>query len=84
MKSIEQKMIEAVNGAYSVKIGNTEVKNIDGVITVELHGNEIFRRYGATMTYSDGGYPSKTTASRLRALGADCKFQRRPRAIIFA
>ena len=77
-------MCEAVNGRYEMKIGNTEVKIVDGVVIVELHNNEIYRRDGATTTYSDGGFPSKTTASRLRALGADCKFQRRPRAIIFA
>jgi len=71
MNKLEQNMVAAVNGGYNWKSGNTEVRVNDGVTIVLLHGNEIFRKTPVMTSYSDGGWPTKTTASRLRALGAN-------------
>lgn len=84
MSAIEQKMIAAINSRQNWKVGNTEVRvdNKTGLITVLLHGNVIYRRTNITETFSDGNYPSKTTASRLRAIGLDCTYKRSENKII--
>lgn len=71
MNKLEQNMVAAVNGGYNWKSGNTEVRVNDGVTIVLLHGNEIFRKTPVMTSYSDAGWPTKTTASRLRSLGAN-------------
>ena len=76
MKRIEEKMLEAIENRKSANIGNTSVicEN-DGSIKVYLFGNKIYEERGGVRRYSSCGYPTVTTASRLRALGADIKLK---------
>jgi len=70
MKVVEKNMVEALNTNSNYKCGNTEVR--DG--SVYLFGNHIATKVGddvipnlATLT----NWPTRTTQSRLRALGVD-------------
>ena len=83
MNKLEKNMLAAVNGGYNWKSGNTEVRVNDGVTIVLLHGNEIYRKTLVTTTYSDAGWPTNTTASRLRALGANITLRTSERKIVF-
>lgn len=83
MKAIEKNMVAAVFGGYDWRESNTEVTNTNGAIIVRLHGNIIYRKTPAGIKFSDGGYPSATTASRLRALGANITFKKSQNKIIF-
>lgn len=83
MRKIEKNMLAAVNGGYNWKSGNTEVRVNDGVTTVLLHGNVIYRKTPVTTMYSDAGWPTKATAGRLRALGANITLRTSERKIIF-
>lgn len=83
MKKIEEKMVAAVKGSRNFKCSNTEVKVEDGVITVLLFGNEIMRKTPTRISYCSCGYPTVTTASRLRALGANVTLKRNERKLIF-
>ena len=72
MRKIEKLMIEAVNGKKCFKLSNTEVipcKN--GSVFVKLYDTIIFACVNGEKYFCDGGYKTSTTASRLRALGAD-------------
>ena len=72
MKAIEKKMVAAVQGGYNFKESNTEVICNDGEIRVLLFGNEIYRKTPVMVSYNDAGWPTVTTASRLRTLGVNC------------
>ena len=72
MKKLEEKMINAVNSGRNYKNSNTEVFAFaDGSVFVKLYNTVIFAKVAGQTFYSDGGWNTVTTASRLRALGAD-------------
>ena len=71
MRQIEKKMVEAVANKQNFRLNNTEVRNINGAIFVALHGNLIYAKINGVQYYSNAGWNTRTTASRLRALGAD-------------
>lgn len=76
MRKIEELMVKAVNEQRNFKRSNTEVKFKDGVCHVKLFGNTIYYQKGNVKLYHDAGWPTMTTASRLRALGANILFKR--------
>lgn len=74
MRKIEQEMVKAVKDRRSWKSGNTEVAvKYDGMVQVYLHGNLIANIPTHTMPLVHNSnwqtWPTRTTASRLRALG---------------
>lgn len=73
MRQIEQKAVAAFRAGENFRLSNTAV-SVDGVsVNFYLHGNLIARRPvndAAAVEFSCGGWHSRTTASRLRALGA--------------
>ncbi len=83
MRKIEEKMLQAWNRCSSMGSGNTSVISKNGVTNVYLHGNLIASKqdvsmleisnnnYNYCIMLNDGTYPSRTTASRLRALTTD-------------
>lgn len=71
MRQIEKMMIQAVNNKKNFRLSNTEVYNKKNGVFVFLHGNLIFARIDGVNHYSNAGWNTRTTASRLRALGAD-------------
>lgn len=71
MREIEKKMIQAVSKKENFRLSNTEVRVINNCIFVALHGNLIFARIENKNYFSNAGWNTRTTASRLRALGAD-------------
>ena len=76
MRKIEEKMVQAVNEARNFYESNTQVVTCGNVIRVYLFGNMIFEKNGNKKTYYHCGWPTVTTASRLRALGAEIEFKR--------
>lgn len=70
MREIEKKMINAVNNKYNFRLSNTEVRIINNNVYVALHGNLIFAQIDGIKYYSNSGWNTVTTGSRLRALGA--------------
>lgn len=71
MKKIEKMMVAAVNEGRNWDSANTRVIcNGKGTFVV-LYDTIIFARVNGRECYSDDGYKTATTASRLRALGAD-------------
>ena len=77
MRKIEQQMIQAINSRRAWAGGNTSVTPTDDVNSaVYLHGNHIAdvnSRTGFVMVnaYTLRRWPTVTTKSRLRALGAN-------------
>lgn len=77
MRKIEKQMLDAVNNCRTWHGVNTSVSSIDDVnCAVFLHGNHIAdvnSRTGFLMVnkYTLRKWPSVTTKSRLRALGAN-------------
>ena len=71
MKKIEKKMIEAIKNGKEFKETNTCVFTTKNGIFVKLYNTIIFALVNGNKYYSDGGYATVTTSSRLRALGAD-------------
>ena len=71
MRQIEKMMLQAVTNKQNFKCSNTEVRTINGAVFVALHGNLIFASINGKKYYSNAGWNTRTTASRLRALGAD-------------
>lgn len=76
MRKIEEAMVKAVKEKRNFKRSNTEVKFKDGVCHVKLFGNTIYYQKGDVKLYHHAGWPTMTTASRLRALGANILFKR--------
>ena len=68
---IEKKMIEAIKNRKEFKETNTYVFTTKNGIFVKLYNTVIFALVNGNKYYSDGGYATATTSSRLRALGAD-------------
>lgn len=71
MKKIEKMMVAAVNEGRNWEGANTRVICNGNGVFVCLYDTIIFARVNGREYYSDGGYKTATTASRLRALGAD-------------
>ena len=71
MREIEKKMVNAVANKKDFSLGNTQVRNINGATFVALHGNLIYAKINGVQYYSNAGWNTRTTASRLRALGAN-------------
>lgn len=77
MRKIEKVMIQAINERKTWHGSNTSVSSIDDVnCAVFLHGNHIAdvnSRTGFVMVnaYTLAKWPTNTTKSRLRALGAN-------------
>jgi hypothetical protein len=77
MRAIEKQMCEAVKERRTWGLDNTRVQNMDGInMAVYLFGNHIADVN--TMTnevkvneQTFARFPTRTTKSRLRALGAD-------------
>lgn len=71
MRKIEERMINAVENRVNYRENNTKVytTNNKGVF-VYLYDTIIYAKVNGTEYYSDGGYNTVTTCSRLRALGA--------------
>ena len=82
MRKIERLMNDAITREIDWKQDNTEVRNIDGVSFVYLHGNLIAEIGDDFVTLFDGGYQSNTTKSRLNAIlqehgiKGECVFQK--------
>lgn len=75
MRQIEKMMVAAFNANRELHVSNTSVENSFGMaMLVFLHGNCIASKDLKTgkIAYSCGGWHTRTTASRLRALGCDC------------
>ena len=70
MRKIEKMMVQAVANKKNFKCSNTEVRVINNAVFVALHGNLIFARIDGKDYFSNAGWNTATTASRLRALGA--------------
>ena len=71
MRQIEKQMILAVANKQNFCLSNTKVYNKKNGVFVFLHGNLIFAKINGVNYYSNSGWNTRTTASRLRALGAD-------------
>lgn len=68
MRKIESQMNAAITKSVDWKSANTEVRNIDGVSFVFLHGNKIAEVGDTFIRLFDGGFQSTTTKSRLNAI----------------
>ncbi|BAN92318.1 hypothetical protein X534_gp07 [Ralstonia phage RSB3] len=89
-RKIEQEMVDAVWYMRDWKGDNTEVVKVEDMhgvrMNVLLHGNHIATWWPRTNTHTCGKlevnevtlriWPSNTTISRLRALGADIRVDR--------
>ena len=80
MRQVEQNMVNAVNGRYNYKSGNTRVEVVNNNVFVYLHGNLIYRIIDGAASFSLAGWNTPTTRSRLNALGVGV-YQRNYRAI---
>jgi len=72
MRKIEQSMLQALAGNTYWKESNTMVHGTTG--DVYLHGNHIAKLFNGVLSvnrYTLARWPSATTKSRLRALGAN-------------
>lgn len=74
MRKIEENMLQAIAERRNWKSGNTavEVEN-SGAVSVWLFGNCIAAIDGQSKKFKTAGWPTVTTASRLRALGANIR-----------
>lgn len=71
MRTIENEMRAAISALRNWKKSNTEVRMSDNVAHVYLHGNEIARIWpDGRRKFSNAGFRTATTKSRLNALGA--------------
>lgn len=77
MRKIEHDMVQAVNMRTPASPGNTtvsvlptpEIPGTEEMVSVSLHGNEIFRAWEGFRLFTLAGWATGTTKSRLRALG---------------
>lgn len=77
MRKIEKQMIDAIRRKEPFKQGNTAVVQEKNLSLVYLHGSNIATVNHTTMeiTFSFCGYNTRTTASRIRALGVPVGFR---------
>lgn len=71
MRKIEQRMVNAVNNKVNYRESNTEVIVKGANVFVRLYDTYIYAKVRGNVYFSDGGFNTVTTGSRLRALGAD-------------
>ena len=70
MRKIEQRMVNAVNNKVNYRESNTEVIIKGANVFVRLYDTYIYAKVRGKVYFSDGGFNTATTISRLRALGA--------------
>ena len=71
MRKVTKKVISAFLNAEKFRAGNTEVKVLENVTVMTLHGNEIAYRYNdpeKTISIQNCGWFSNTTKERLNAI----------------
>lgn len=77
MRKIEQQMIAAVKAKKNWESGNTRVEKVDEFMDVYLHGNHIacvgWQAVPNPTTFKR--WPTRTTVSRLRALGINASIR---------
>ena len=71
MKKIEQKMLHAICNRENFRESNTQVVVNSKCLYVKLYDTIIYVLRNGLEYYSDGGFNTVTTSSRLRALGAN-------------
>lgn len=71
MRNIEKRMIEAVENGKDFRESNTLVFTTQKGVFVRLYDTIIFALVDGVKYFSDGGFSTVTTSSRLRALGAE-------------
>lgn len=73
MRKIEERMIDAVENGFDFYESNTMVENRNGITNVYLYGHCImqFDRKSGMKRFSDAGWQTNTTKSRLNALGCN-------------
>lgn len=71
MRKIEQRMVNAINNKVNYRESNTEVIVKGANVFVRLYDTYIYAKVRGKVYFSDGGFNTATTSSRLRALGAD-------------
>ena len=80
MRKIESDMLKAINTGTRFAKDNTTVEITDTCAEVYLHGNHIatVSRYGTVDVNTNTllEYPTRTTLSRLRALGVDVSIRK--------
>ena len=80
MRKIESDMLKAINFGYHFAKDNTRVDITDTCAEVYLHGSPIatVSRHGTVDVNTDTllDYPTRTTLSRLRALGVDVSIRK--------
>ena len=74
MRKIEENMLQAIAARKNWRSGNTAVEvETSGAVSVWLHGNCIAVIDGQSKKFKTAGWATVTTASRLRALGANIR-----------
>lgn len=76
MRKIEQDMLRAIRNNENRVLGNTYVNPVIGAVQVWLHGNHIADVTDSGVVVNVGTlrrWPTRTTLSRLRALGVDVR-----------
>lgn len=71
MRVIEKNMLNALECGYNFKNSNTEVMHNRHGAFVKLYDTIIYAKVKGVTYFSDGGFNTVTTGSRLRALRAD-------------
>ena len=71
MRKIEQRMVDAIKNKVNYRESNTEVIAKGADVFVRLYDTYIYAKVRGKVYFSDGGFNTATTSSRLRALGAD-------------
>lgn len=71
MRKIEQRMVNAINNKVNYRESNTEVIVKGANVFVRLYDTYIYAKVRGKVYFSDGGFNTATTCSRLCALGAD-------------
>lgn len=71
MRKIEKEMLEAIRNRENFCKSNTKVIVNTKCVYVKLYDTIIYIKKEGTEYFSDGGFNTVTTSSRLRALGAN-------------
>lgn len=64
-------MLNAIKLGKNAFLGNTKVEANENGVFVVLYDTIIFAKVRGRVYYSDGGHNTRTTSSRLKALGVD-------------
>jgi hypothetical protein len=77
MRKMELKIAEAFREGRATKISNTEVRvTADGSVIMLLHGNVIAVKENGKTSVTFSGWVTRTTCSRLRAIGVMASIER--------